>query len=198
MIYFDDDHFKVGGVILPGIIKSLEVSHDAKIEEIEMEGSDKKPKQATGYEDAKINIELILEDSETKTKEQKLTIIQNLFKKQSQDIPEIHEIVSTLTSLRNVTNVVFKKLSSKEVNNNSYLTASLEFWEYTSVNITATKKTKSSSSGKSSSKSKATSASSDGSSGLNENYKSYLSSSRGKAPTIKSKESQSPAKERNE
>ena len=115
MIYFDDEHIKVGGVILPGIIKSIEVKHSAKVEEIEVEGSDTKPKQATGYEDAKVNIELILEDSENKTKEDKLTAIQNLFKKQNQDLPEVHEIVSTLTSLRNVTNVIFKDLSSKEV-----------------------------------------------------------------------------------
>lgn len=34
MIYFDDEHIKVGGVILPGIIKSIEVKHSAKVEEI--------------------------------------------------------------------------------------------------------------------------------------------------------------------
>ena len=164
MIYFDDEHIKVGGVILPGIIKSIEVKHSAKVEEIEVEGSDTKPKQATGYEDAKVNIEL----------------------------PEVHEIVSTLTSLRNVTNVIFKDLSSKEVNNKSYLTASLEFWEYVPVSITASKKSNKSSS--KSSKSGSSSGSSD--SNLTEEYKGYLKDDRGKAPKIKSKESQSPAKER--
>ena len=192
MIYFDDEHIKVGGVILPGIIKSIEVKHSAKVEEIEVEGSDTKPKQATGYEDAKVNIEIILEDSENKTKEDKLTAIQNLFKKQNQDLPEVHEIVSTLTSLRNVTNVIFKDLSSKEVNNKSYLTASLEFWEYVPVSITASKKSNKSSS--KSSKSGSSSGSSD--SNLTEEYKGYLKDDRGKAPKIKSKESQSPAKER--
>lgn len=187
MIYFDDDHVKVGGIILPGIIKSLEVKHSAKVEEIEVEGSDSKPKQATGYDDAKINIELLLEDSENKTKEEKLTIIQNLFKKQGQELPDVHEIVTTLTSLRNVTNVIFKDLSTKEQNNKSYLNVSIELWEYVPISITANKKSKSS-------KSKSSGSSTDAGT-ITTEYQGYLQN-RGKAPTMQHKEEQSPAQER--
>lgn len=193
MIYFDDDHVKVGGIILPGIIKSLEVKHSAKVEEIEVEGSDSKPKQATGYEDAKINIELILEDGENVTKEEKLTTIQNLFKKQGQELPEVHEIVTTLTSLRNVTNVIFKDLSSKEQNNKSYLSISIELWEYVPISVTANKK----SSKSSASKSSGSSGSSTGAGTITSEYQSYLQN-RGKAPTIQNKEDESPAQERGE
>lgn len=189
MIYFDDDHVKVGGIILPGIIKSLEVKHSAKVEEIEVEGSDSKPKQATGYEDAKINIELLLEDSENKTKEEKLTTIQNLFKKQGQALPDVHEIVTTLTSLRNVTNVIFKDLSSKEQNNKSYLSVSIELWEYIPISIAASKSSASKSSSSSSS------SSSTGAGTITTEYQGYLQN-RGKAPTIQNKEDESPAQER--
>lgn len=41
MIYFDDDSIKIGGVILPGIYKSMEVNHDAQVDEQEVEGSSK-------------------------------------------------------------------------------------------------------------------------------------------------------------
>ena len=62
MIYTEDQIVKVNGVVLPGLVKSIEVKESAQIDEQEVEGSATKPKQATGYEDAKVNIELILDD----------------------------------------------------------------------------------------------------------------------------------------
>ena len=63
MVYQDDQTVKIDDVILPGLVKSMEIKNDAQVDEQEVEGQSKKPKQATGYEDAKINIELILEDT---------------------------------------------------------------------------------------------------------------------------------------
>ena len=68
MIFMEDGTIKLGGVILPGLVKSIEVMETAKVDEQEVEGSAVKPKQATGYEDAKINIELIIDDTEDQTK----------------------------------------------------------------------------------------------------------------------------------
>ena len=56
MIYTEDQIVKVNGVVLPGLVKSIEVKESAQIDEQEVEGSATKPKQATGYEDAKVNI----------------------------------------------------------------------------------------------------------------------------------------------
>ena len=70
MIYTDGSEVMVDGVLLPGLFKSLEVTTAAEIEEQEVEGSTAKPKQATGYEDAKISVELILlDDADGMTKE---------------------------------------------------------------------------------------------------------------------------------
>ena len=52
MIFVEDRLVKVGGVVLPGLLKSIEVTETAKVDEQEVEGSAVKPKQATGYEDA--------------------------------------------------------------------------------------------------------------------------------------------------
>ena len=116
MIYFDDDTIKIDSVVLQGIYKSIEVEHEAKIDEQTVEGSSSKPKQATGYEDAKINIEISLMDSESATKEDKLKAIQELFKPAGQSLPQPHELISAHASIRGVEKVIIKKMSSKETN----------------------------------------------------------------------------------
>ena len=72
MIFVEDGTIKLNGVVLPGLVKSIEVKESAQIDEQEVEGSSTKPKQATGYEDAKVNIELVVDDTETQTKYQRL------------------------------------------------------------------------------------------------------------------------------
>ena len=68
MIYVEDQLIKLNGVVLPGVVKSIEVTETAKVDEQEVEGSATKPKQATGYEDAKVNIELIIDDTQTQSR----------------------------------------------------------------------------------------------------------------------------------
>lgn len=190
MIYMDDSTVKVGGVILPGLFKSLEIKSDAKIDEETVQGSTAKPKQATGYEDAKITLELVLEDSPTETKEQKLTKIQYLFKVPTQGIPIVHDIVNVHTAIRGIKKVIFKSLSTKEQNTKtSEITASLEFWEYVPITITATKKTTSST------KKTISTSKSSFTSGLSSSYQSYLKTGRGKAPKAASKTASTPAKD---
>lgn len=180
LIFLDDDHVKIGGTVLPGIYKSIEVKTGAQVEEQEVKGSSAKPKQAIGYEDGKITIELSLEDGETETKEQKLERIQNLFRFKGQGRPEVHKIISAHTAARGITDVIFKELSTKETNKKEELTASIELWEYVPMTITASKGTRAKSQ-----------KSSGGPSSLNKDYQSYVTSSRGSAP----KTSQSPAKD---
>jgi len=48
MIYVEDQIVKVNGVVLPGLVKSIEVKETAKIDEQDVKGSAVKPKQATG------------------------------------------------------------------------------------------------------------------------------------------------------
>jgi len=141
VIYVDDNHIKVGGTVLPGVVKSFEIKEDALIDEQDVEGSTKKTKQATGYDDAKIIIEIILDDGETETVGAKITKIQNLFRNPTQEKPVVHEMINSHLSHRNVKKVIFKTFGTKEENNSGQKIASLEFWAYNPVTITASKKT---------------------------------------------------------
>lgn len=185
MVYTDGSEVMIDGVILPGLFKSLEVTTAAEIEEQEVEGSAAQPKQATGYEDGKINLELILMDEEGMLKEDKLLVIQNFFRQQGQDIPAVHTIINPHTALRNITQVVLKNMVTKETNANAQLAVTLEFWEYIpmTISVTAAKATGKAVEGQAS----------QGSSNLKSNYTKYLES-RGAAPKLADKTEKSPVK----
>lgn len=179
MIYTEDQLIKVNGVVLPGLVKSIEVKESAEIDEQEVEGSATKPKQATGYEDAKVNIELILDDTPTATKYQRLETVRALFRTPGQSVPQPIPIVSEDTAKHGIDKVLFKGITHKSEVKKDQLTVSLEFWEY----VPQTIQTASSSSG----------SSSGGSSGgktanqqttLSSDYQKYLQANRGKSPAV--------------
>lgn len=172
MIYVEDQLVKVNGVVLPGLVKSIEVKESAQIDEQEVEGSAAKPKQAVGYEDAKITVELILDDTPTKTKYQALETVRAIFRKPGQTVPQPIPIVSEDTAKHGIDKVLFKGFSHKADAKKEQITASLEFWEYIPQTIKATK---AGSPGSSSGGGAA-------SSNLSEEYKSYLATDRGVSP----------------
>lgn len=59
MIFVEDQVIKLNGVVLPGLVKSIEVTESAKVDEQEVEGSATKPKQATGYPSGVNDIDII-------------------------------------------------------------------------------------------------------------------------------------------
>lgn len=175
MIFADDMAIKIDSTVLPGLLKSIEIKGSAQVDEQEVEGSGKKPKQATGYEDAKIDIELILEDDDKMNRMDKLTAIQQFFKKSGQEKPEVHQMVNEDVAARGIGQVLFKGLSHKRENKKQQITVNLEFWEYVPMTITASK----SSSGSATAKKAA------GQSGANltQEYNSYLQE-RGASPKL--------------
>lgn len=174
MLYLEDQTIKLNGILLPGLVKSIEVKESAMIDEQQVEGSAAKPKQPTGYEDAKVNIELIIDDTPTQTKYQRLGTLRALFRQPGQSVPQPIPIVCEDTAAHGVDKVLFKGISHKAENKSGQLPVSLEFWEYIPQTIKTTKKTsKANSSSSSSSKASLTS-----------NYSSYLSTGRGKSPAV--------------
>lgn len=189
MIYTDGSEVMVDGVLLPGLFKSLEVTTAAEIEEQEVEGSTAKPKQATGYEDAKISVELILlDDADGMTKESKLEVIQNFFRQPGQEIPAVHTIVNEHTVRRNISQVLFKQMVSKTTNANDQLSVTMEFWEYIPMTISVT------SAKKAGETNYAADGACSGSGNLNKDYEKYLEN-RGQAPKQKDKTVKTPAKD---
>ena len=182
MIYVEDELIKLNGVVLPGLVKSIEVIETAKVDEQEVEGSATKPKQATGYEDAKVNIELIIDDTPSQTKYQRYATLRAIFRSPGQSVPQPIPIISEDTAAHGVEKVIFKKLSHKGENKRGQLTATLELWEYIPQTITA-KSGSSSGSGKSGSGKSGSGKSGGGAaSNLKADYKSSLSNERGKSP----------------
>lgn len=185
MIITDGSEVKVGGVLLPGLFKSIEIKGSTFVEEQTVEGKSKKPKQVMGYEDAKVSIEIVLEDSPKQTKYDKLAVIQKVFRSSGQSKPTIYTLTNKHTAIRGISRVLFKDFTTKENNKKSELSVSLEFWEYHAITVSATKNAK-----KKTTKKKT---SGNGSSvGINSNYSSYLKT-RGQAPKQKNKTSKSPA-----
>lgn len=179
MIYTEDQLVKVNGVVLPGLVKSIEVKESAKIDEQEVEGSATKPKQATGYEDAKVNIELILDDTPTATKYQRLETVRALFRTPGQSVPQPIPIVSEDTAKHGIDKVLFKGITHKSEVKKDQLTVSLEFWEYVPQTIQTTSSSSGSSSGGSSG-GKATNQQTT----LSSDYQKYLQANRGKSPAV--------------
>lgn len=191
MIFVEDNTIKLNGVVLPGLVKSIEVKESAQIDEQEVDGSSTKPKQATGYEDAKINIELVVDDTDTQTKYQRLETLRAVFRKEGQGVPQPIPIVCEDAAAHGIDKVLFKSLNHKSEQKKSYFSVTLELWEYIPQTIQAVK-----SSGDASSKKSGSSGS--GSAGtLNSGYSSYLSSDRGSAPAsepaLQKKRGKSPA-----
>lgn len=179
MIYTEDQLVKVNGVVLPGLVKSIEVKESAKIDEQEVEGSATKPKQATGYEDAKVNIELILDDTPTATKYQRLETVRALFRTPGQSVPQPIPIVSEDTAKHGIDKVLFKGITHKSEVKKDQLTVSLEFWEYVPQTIQTTSSSSGSSSGGSSGGKAANQQTT-----LSSDYQKYLQANRGKSPTV--------------
>ena len=179
MIYTEDQLVKVNGVILPGLVKSIEVKESAKIDEQEVEGSATKPKQATGYEDAKVNIELILDDTPTATKYQRLETVRALFRTPGQSVPQPIPIVSEDTAKHGIDKVLFKGITHKSEVKKDQLTVSLEFWEYVPQTIQTTSSSSGSSSGGSSGGKTANQQTT-----LSSDYQKYLQTNRGKSPAV--------------
>lgn len=179
MIYTEDQLVKVNGVVLPGLVKSIEVKESAKIDEQEVEGSATKPKQATGYEDAKVNIELVLDDTPTATKYQRLETVRALFRTPGQSVPQPLSIVSEDTAKHGIDKVLFKGITHKSEVKKDQLTVSLEFWEYVPQTIQTTSSFSGRSSGGSSGGKTANQQTT-----LSSDYQKYLQANRGKSPAV--------------
>lgn len=136
MILSDDNVIKINKVNLCGLVKGIDIKASAIVEDLEVEGKGKRPKQATGFEDATIDIELVLlDDIKGKTKDEKLIFLQNLFKKSGQKIPNVYDIVNKHINQRNIYKVIIKDFSTKENNKKDEITVTLNFVEYEAVGV---------------------------------------------------------------
>lgn len=124
MLFIEDEILKLGGVILSGQVKSVEITQEATIDEIEDDKGQTKASQPVGYGAAKITVEFILEDGNKSTLEQ-IADMQRLFKDYGQTAARLLPVVNEDCSARGITEVYFKSLGTKSVTASSGRTASL-------------------------------------------------------------------------
>ena len=67
MLLVQDKVVKLGGVLLYGQVQSIEISAEASIDDIKPKKGKTKKNQPTGYEAAKVRIEVLLEETKKKT-----------------------------------------------------------------------------------------------------------------------------------
>jgi hypothetical protein len=135
MMIVDDQQIKIGDLILPGFFQKMEVDAEVKIDEVDVKGKSVKPKQATGYEDGKIKLYLILQGDQQTTIYDKLLSIQNIFKQPDQQVPLVYNVFNEHLNVRGIDKIIFKKLTSKETNKIDTLEVICEFWEYIPITI---------------------------------------------------------------
>lgn len=165
MLYVQEKVVKLGGIYLEGQVTSVEVQEAGSVYVAQDEKGRYKKSQPVGYENAKVMIDILLEDTKTATTLEQLTEMQRLFKPYGQDKPKLLPIVNEDCAVRGITKVYFKNLTSKKVISESKRIASLELWapdiawikvkKKTTKKKTTKKSTKKSKSKKSKSKSPA-------------------------------------------
>lgn len=128
MLYVQEKVVKLGGIYLEGQVTSVEVQEAGSVYVAQDEKGRYKKSQPVGYENAKVMIDILLEDTKTATTLEQLTEMQRLFKPYGQDKPKLLPIVNEDCAVRGITKVYFKNLTSKKVISESKRIASLELW----------------------------------------------------------------------
>ncbi len=139
MLYVHEKVAKLGDLYLGGQVSNVEVTESASIYVAQDDKGKAKAAQPVGYEQAKVTIDIILEDSPTTTSLQQLIEMQHLFKGYGQTEARLLPIVNEDCAARGITQVYFKTLTSKKVISESKRIASLELIAPETVGIVVVK-----------------------------------------------------------
>lgn len=118
-------------LMLPGILQSLSIDGEVLIENQSSEGGSASQKIVRGWGDKTVSLSYLLLDDEKETGEtanQKLTRLEKLFMKHRDGVPDIYTLTNEHIQARNVSEVIFGKLSSSR--SLGKCAVSLSFCEY--------------------------------------------------------------------
>ena len=108
MLYVQDKVVKLGGVYLKGQVTSVEVQEAGSVYVAQDEKGRFKKSQPVGYENAKVMIDILLEDTKKATTLEQLTEMQRLFKHMVRINPSC-----SLSSMRTVQPVAYRAYISR-------------------------------------------------------------------------------------
>lgn len=140
MLYVQEKVAKLGDIFLGGQVSSVEIQESAAIYVAQDDKGQIKKTQPVGYDNAKVIIDIILEDSPEETSLEQLTNMERLFRANGQTQARLLTIVNEDCAARNIFQVYFKSLSSKKVISESKRIVSLELWAPSAAKITVVKK----------------------------------------------------------
>ncbi len=139
MLYIHEKVAKLGGILLGGQVSSVEIQESAAIYVAQDDKGQVKKTQPVGYDNAKVLIDIILEDSREATSLEQLATMQQLFKAGGQQQAKLITIVNEDCAACGIFQVYFKSLSSKKVISESKRIVSLELWSPNIAQITVIK-----------------------------------------------------------
>ncbi|WP_220084721.1 LysM peptidoglycan-binding domain-containing protein [Paenibacillus dendritiformis] len=135
-IRMEDEQIKVGGVLLPGVYESMEITGDVRTDEEELKGGKKVVNHSYNPTSIRLNMKLL--NDEDGTAEDKLAKIHKVFRSSAaQKKPQTYTFVSGHAKARNVGTVMLIRLRSQDSNMNDMIDVSLEFQatEATTVSV---------------------------------------------------------------
>ena len=189
MLYIKDYSMQVSGIVIPGLVKKVEITGAAVIDAVTDDNNVTLGYQPNGYEPLKMNVDVLLEPAAGETVERMAASIQFLFKPPGQTAAMPLELVNSLAASVGLTKVYFKSITVTDKTESSSGEASLEFWEYLPIVV----QTQAAGAGASGAAKKAAAQSQ--ADGISTEYQEYLNTQRGQAPKIKDKTSESPAQD---
>lgn len=155
MLYITDNIIRLGGVMLPGLVQSVNVQDSANIYTAQDDTGAVNSAQPRGYDITKIIVEVLLEATPSQTVDQMIRSYVALFRKPGQTAAAKMTVVNADCAAHGITSAYFKSFETKNVISESKVTASLELWSpVVFVAVKVVKKTKKKTSKKKSSKKK--------------------------------------------
>lgn len=137
-----DKIVKLGGMQISGQVRSIAIEETASIDDIKDKDGNVKKNQPTGYEPAKVTIEVTLESTKSKSASQMLKDMQRIFKAYRQKKSKLLRIVNSDCAARGISKVFFERLSSSKNVSESSISATLELRAPSIAGIKVVKKKK--------------------------------------------------------
>ena len=132
-------HFSLGGMVFPVPPRAMQVKQTIKIDEVKIPKKSGTLRQPTGYESAEITVDLELVPEESldgtliTSPLERLRPLQKLFRDGRASLPKPVEIISPLTDLFGIRQVLIQELTADEDGESDWIPVRLVLVEYESI-----------------------------------------------------------------
>lgn len=131
--YLDFEHGQIvlGGVLLPGVLRSQSIGAQVRFDEAEQDGVSGKKKTPLGWTDAGVSLTLDLLSDDAKDCYAKLKSLNSIFKGHDNGgNPKVYTVTNPHMLARGIDQVVFSSLESSESDQDDTIQVTLKFQEH--------------------------------------------------------------------